>query len=117
MSARAATRRGARFSSKRSLGPGSGSGDTPEDALSLGGIRETGADVVTRQGREVREDLFLTHPRGQIGKHIADREPGPANRGFPKADLGVDDDPVVVVHVGILKIDGQSVKVRNGAPL
>jgi hypothetical protein len=55
MSASAATRRAARFSSKSRRSDCSGSRTAHDPALALGGKRQAGADVLASELRKVRE--------------------------------------------------------------
>ena len=49
-------------------------------SLTVSGVAQTGTDVTLGQGREVRQDFFMRHSRGQIGEHIRDSDTQSANR-------------------------------------
>jgi len=95
-SARTPTKLLARFSSRRSLG--SGSGDAEDPALAFRGERKTGTDVVARQLREIGEDVGLAHARRQVRQDVPDGDAGPADARLPEANLRVDRDPAPVIH-------------------
>jgi len=42
------------------------------------------ADIVVCQFRKVCDDLVCRHSRGEILKHIADRDPHAANKSLPE---------------------------------
>lgn len=95
-SERALTKLLARFSSKRSLG--SGSGDAEDPPLALRRERKTGADVIARQLRKIGEDFGLCHTRCQIREDVPHGDAGPADTGLPEADLRIEYDPTPVIH-------------------
>ena len=95
-SERALTRLLARFSSKRSLG--SGSGDAEDPPLALRRERKTGADVIARQLRKIDEDFSLGHTRRQIREDVPHGDAGPADTRLPEANLRIECDPTPVIH-------------------
>src|SRR5471032_2029486 len=97
MSASAATRRAARFSSKRSRG-GSTSGDAHHTAFALRRIGQTSADIIARQLRKIGQDLLLAHTRRQIVEDIADRDARSPHARLAEADRWVDDNSLAIVH-------------------
>lgn len=79
------------------MGLGSGSGSAPENPLPLSGIGKASANILAGQRWEIGHDLVLAHTRREVGENISDGDTRPTNCGFPEADLGIDDDPIMVV--------------------
>jgi hypothetical protein len=84
---RADTNAAARFSSKRSLG--SGSGNTHNPPLAFGGEREAGSDVIAPQLRKVREDLVFAHAGSEVGEDITDGHASSADARLAEPDLRI----------------------------
>lgn len=81
----------------------SGRGDSQRPPLALGRVRPTCPEVVTRQLRELREELILGSAAGQIPENVPDRDPRAANAGLPKSDGGVDADSIQQAHTASVR--------------
>src|SRR5438132_8220785 len=96
-SASSAASRAARFSSKSSICC-SGGWYAHHPALALGGKGQTGADVNTRQLREIGQNLLLAHAGSKVREHIADGNARAPYTGLPEPNFWVYDDPIAVIH-------------------
>jgi len=75
----------------------SGRRETDRTALSVGGIREARADIIARELRKVRQELFLGHADGQVPEHIADCDTSAANDGLAESDFGIEHDALMII--------------------
>lgn len=80
----------------------SGAGNARELSLALRSERQTGADILTRELGEVRENLVLAHSSGEVAEHVTDGETCPPDGGLSKTDLRIDDNALTVAHVRTL---------------
>src|SRR6266849_5543432 len=60
--------------------------------------RQACADVLAGKLRKVSQDLVLAHTGRKVGQDIANRDARSAHARLAEPNLGVDDDPALVVH-------------------
>jgi hypothetical protein len=71
---------------------------SPQAALAVRGEGERGPDVLAFEVQEVREDLVLAHPAGQVVEHVGHRHLEAPDARLPAALARLDGDPSAIVH-------------------
>lgn len=74
--------------------------------FTVGGVAKAGEDIVFSQIREVGEDFLVAHARSKVRQHVVDRDAHASNTGLPTALAGLDGDDVLIIHGGIIRLDG-----------
>jgi hypothetical protein len=72
--------------------------DSHEMPLTISRKRQAGPDILGSKLGKITENLFLRHSGSQIGKHIRDSDPHPANAGLTTALAWLDRDDLGVIH-------------------
>jgi hypothetical protein len=76
----------------------SAGGYTHHPTLALGGKRQTSADIVLRQLREIGQDLLLAHTGSKVREHVTDGNAGSLYARLPEPNFKVHDDSISVIH-------------------
>src|SRR5262249_848317 len=57
-----------------------------------------GADVLSRQLREVAQEFLLAHAGSEVRQCVADRDSGSPNAWFPEPNFWIYHDRIAVIH-------------------
>lgn len=71
-------------------------------AFAVGGVTQTGLNILSGEIRKILEDFLLGHSRGEIVQDIVDGDSHPADARLPAAFAGFDGDNVSVVRHGVI---------------
>ncbi len=68
--------------------------------FAVGGVGETGKDIVVGEVGEVYKDFFGSHAGGKVGEDIIDGDTHTSDAGFAATLARFEGDDVLVVHSG-----------------